>query len=463
MGNKTGIKILPGDTSLKKFQTNSFITGKPLSCEITIDVGEPLLRAVTVAVVYWDHGKKVLRHFPLMTHGSMSIQIDINYVTTVPPFILFFETSFGLESVDIFIESTYDLSYAPPSYEDRDLLDDATSFYPNAVLPRLEVPQPKYKNLQSSFSSAEVMRSPLTLDLDGDGVETIPADSGVYFDHDGNGFAEKSGWVSKDDAILVRDLNNNGQIDDGSELFGDQTILSDGTEAANGFEALADLDSNQDGIFDGDDEAFGEVKVWQDKNGNGVVDDGELKTLNEAGITSINLNYEHQSVTDEHGNVHSQTGTFTRTDGTSGTITDVWFDADYADTVDLTDVVISDEIALLPEVEGFGNVHNLQTAMALDTTGELKGLVQQYASTTNRTERDGILTDLIYTWAGVIDVDPESRATSGVHGNAIGDARKLETLEEFLGEEYLGTWCWGERDPNPHGHAAPILLDAFEQ
>ncbi len=245
-------------------------------------------------------------------------------------------------------------------------------------------------------------------------------------------------------------------------MFGDQTILSDGEKAANGFEALADLDSNQDGVFDGDDEAFGEVKVWQDKNGNGVVDDGELKTLNEAGITSINLNYEHQSITDEHGNVHSQTGTFTRTDGTSGTITDVWFDADYADTIDKSDIIIPSDIYDLPEVEGFGNVHNLRTAMALDTTGELKGLVEQYVATTNRTERDGILTDLIYTWAGVIDVDPESRAASMIYGNAIGDARKLETLEEFLGEEYLGTWCWGERDPNPHGLAAPILLDMFE-
>ena len=55
-----------------------------------------------------------------------------------------------------------------------------------------------------------VMRSPLTLDLDGDGVETVSVNDGVYFEHDGNGFAEKSGWVSKDDAILVCDLNNNG-------------------------------------------------------------------------------------------------------------------------------------------------------------------------------------------------------------------------------------------------------------
>lgn len=94
-------------------------------------------------------------------------------------------------------------------------------------------------NLQASFSSAETTRSPLILDLDGNGVETVSVNDGVYFDHDGNGFAEKSGWASENDGILVRDLNNNGQIDGGNELFGDQTLLSDGTKAANGFEALA--------------------------------------------------------------------------------------------------------------------------------------------------------------------------------------------------------------------------------
>lgn len=92
----------------------------------------------------------------------------------------------------------------------------------------------------------------------------------------------------------------------------------------NVFEALADLDSNHDGVFDGDDEAFGEVMVWQDKNQNGIVDDGELMTLNEAGITSITLDYENQSITDINGNAHNQTGTFVKTDGTNGTITDVW-------------------------------------------------------------------------------------------------------------------------------------------
>ena len=124
--------------------------------------------------------------------------------------------------------------------------------------------------LSGNKKSIEEIRSPLAIDLDGDGVETVSVDNGVYFDHDGNGFAEKTGWIGSDDALLVRDINENGQIDDGSELFGNQTILSNGEKAANGFEALADLDSNHDGVFDGDDEAFGEIKVWQDLNQNGV-------------------------------------------------------------------------------------------------------------------------------------------------------------------------------------------------
>ena len=99
----------------------------------------------------------------------------------------------------------------------------------------------------------------------------------------------------------------------------------------------------------------------------------------------------------------------------------------------------------------------------MDTTGTLKTLVEQYIAATDFDTRDAILLNLIYTWAGVADIDPESRAATQIYGNAIGDARKLETLEEFLGEEYLGTWCWGERDPNPHGQAAPLLLEAFEK
>jgi hypothetical protein len=36
----------------------------------------------------------------------------------------------------------------------------------------------------------------------------------IWIDHDNNSFAEQSGWVGKDDGLLVFDKNNNGKIDD---------------------------------------------------------------------------------------------------------------------------------------------------------------------------------------------------------------------------------------------------------
>ena len=132
------------------------------------------------------------------------------------------------------------------------------------------------------FKTAEETRSPLILDLNGNGVETTSTDNGVYFDHDGNGFSEKTAWVSANDGLLVRDINGNGKIDSGAELFGNNTILSNGQKAANGFEALKDLDSNRDGVFNSSDAAWNEVKVWKDSNQNGKVDDGELLTLEQA-------------------------------------------------------------------------------------------------------------------------------------------------------------------------------------
>ena len=124
---------------------------------------------------------------------------------------------------------------------------------------------------RGAFITAESTTSPLVVDLDGDGVETTTEEDGVYFDHDNNGFAEKNAWVGKDDGLLVRDINNNGQIDDGTELFGNNTVLSNGQKATNGFEALKDLDSS--------DTAWNQVKVWKDANQNGKVDSGELLSL----------------------------------------------------------------------------------------------------------------------------------------------------------------------------------------
>lgn len=316
--------------------------------------------------------------------------------------------------------------------------------------------------MRDYMSTATDTRSPLVVDLDGDGVETTTSENGTHFDHDNNGFAEKSSWIGKDDGLLVRDINGNGQIDDGTELFGNNSVLSNGQKAANGFEALKDLDSNNNGIFDSSDTTWNQVNVWKDSNQNGKVDEGELLTLEQAGIENIDLNYQNSNAVDTNGNTVGQIGSFDKENGTQGNISDIWFNTDLMDTVDKTNIDIPADIAALPNVTGFGNVHDLHTAMALDTSGELKALVQQYAAETDSEARQQILYNIIYHWTGVQDEPIDGRDPTQVYGKVIDDTRKLEALEEFMGEEYLGTWCWGERDPNPHGKAAPYILRAFD-
>lgn len=316
--------------------------------------------------------------------------------------------------------------------------------------------------IHDNISTATTTRSPLVVDLDGDGVETTTTEDGTHFDHDNNGFAEKTSWVGKDDGLLVRDINGNGQIDDGTELFGNNSVLSNGQKAANGFEALKDLDSNNDGVFNSSDTAWNQVNVWKDSNQNGKVDEGELLTLEQAEIENIDLNYQNSNAVDTNGNTVGQIGSFDKENGTQGNISDIWFNTDLMDTVDKTNIDIPADIAALPNVTGFGNVHDLHTAMALDTSGELKALVQQYAAETDSEARQQILYNIIYHWTGVQDEPIDGRDPTQVYGKVIDDTRKLEALEEFMGEEYLGTWCWGERDPNPHGKAAPYILRAFD-
>lgn len=329
------------------------------------------------------------------------------------------------------------------------------------------------EELKKAFEKAEGARSPIVLDLDGDGVETIGLSEGIHFDHDSNGFAELTGWVAKDDGLLVWDRNGNGVIDSGAELFGNNTSLVSGEKAENGFLALASLDVNGDGVVDVNDAMFGELKVWVDKNTDGISQADEVSSLLDAGIISLNTAYTEPgkldangdvplSVVDEHGNQHRQVGSYTKIDGVIAVAEDVWFAVDGANTIDLNTVAITAEIARLPDLEGFGNVHRLHQAMALDSSGQLQDLIARFSSEIDTDVRRQLMTNIIYHWAGVEDIDPESRAATQIYGNVIGDARKLAALEAFLGEDYLGTWCWGERDPNPHGAAAPILLQAFD-
>lgn len=171
-------------------------------------------------------------------------------------------------------------------------------------------------------------KTPLILDLDGDGVETLGLDGDVVFDIDADGELEVTGWAGSDDGLLVRDLNGDGQINNGAELFGDSTLLQDGSKASDGYQVLQELDLNGDGVIDSQDAVFAELQLWQDKNSDGVAQAGELKSLQDAGVASLSTAAQTSDYVDENGNLHGLVSSYTTVDGEEREAVDVWFAVD---------------------------------------------------------------------------------------------------------------------------------------
>lgn len=313
------------------------------------------------------------------------------------------------------------------------------------------------RRVRERFDDAEVTCSPIILDLDGDGVETVSYQDGAVFDHDGNGFAERSGWAGVDDGLLVWDRNGNGRIDDGTELFGEYTRLKDGTKATDGFQALAELDDNGDGKIDAADAIWANLRIWRDAGVEGYsIGDGlslpeELHNLSEFGIQSLSTAATAPGTADGQGNIQALLGSFTRSDGSIGRMADYLFGIDPANSTPTVWLDESPEIAALPNVQGFGNTHDLRQAMVRDTSGVLQGLVQQFVTETDATARSGLLEQIIFRWTGAHTVDPASR------GQYV-DARRLVALETLMGQEWLqyGT------NPNPGPNAAINVDRAFD-
>jgi len=190
---------------------------------------------------------------------------------------------------------------------------------------------------------------PLVFDLDGDGIALGGPSAGIKFDVDADGTAEFTGWpvatvsvtngrkrIKMDDALLVADWNNNGQIDNGTELFG-MTPKNTGFE--NGFKVLASHDGDADGKKDDQitpaDKVYGKLHFWLDKNGNAQSERDELFPIANLGVTVISLKYDDAyDHVDVHGNRIREHSVFRRRvirndDGTpmelESSVVNIWF------------------------------------------------------------------------------------------------------------------------------------------
>ena len=311
---------------------------------------------------------------------------------------------------------------------------------------------------------------PLVLDLDGDDIETVAANGRVLFDHDGDGVKHGTGWVRSDDGFLVLDKNGNGRIDNGTELFGVDTVKTNGRKALDGFDALRDLDSNADGVFDANDTRFNDVRVWRDLNQDGVSQASELKTLAEHNIAAIALNPVAANTNFGNGNRLTHTALYTRTDGSTGTAANLIpaanaFYREYTDAIPL-----SAAAQTLPDMRGSGAVRDVREAASISSAAgaAFAAKLTEYQGATTRQAQLDMLDDLIRAWGATSDMKTSidvNRIKARYHiwtGNIMpppdfkweSDATTIEefkannpslyelatTLERFNGSNILSSW-----------------------
>jgi hypothetical protein len=152
--------------------------------------------------------------------------------------------------------------------------------------------------------------SPILIDLDGDGFELAGLSDGVLFDIDGDGSREPIGWTlsTAEDAFLALDLNADGAIGSGAELFGNFSTTPDGATPRTGFGVLRIYDDpqwggNSDGRIDRRDGVFRRLLAWIDRDHNGVSEIAELYSLPSLGVVQLDIDYVHREIVDPRGNL----------------------------------------------------------------------------------------------------------------------------------------------------------------
>ncbi len=160
---------------------------------------------------------------------------------------------------------------------------------------------------QGSSSSS----TPLVIAFGGERV-TFSASS-APFDINGRS-SVTTDWPTASTPWLAVDRNGNGAIDGGAELFGSATILSSGEQAANGFQALAELDLDGDGKLTAADPGFSGLLLWSDLNADRSSTPDELVPAAARGIVSVELAYTKGAICDARRNCEVERASVTIAD-----------------------------------------------------------------------------------------------------------------------------------------------------
>lgn len=156
-----------------------------------------------------------------------------------------------------------------------------------------------------------LMKDPLVINFDG-GAPQLSGEK-MYFDIDSDGTADQISRLASGSGFLALDLNKDGIINNGSELFG--------TLSGDGFKDLMAYDSDGNNWIDENDPIFEGLRIWSvDSEGN-----YQLAGLGEKGIGAIYLGnvstaFDLKNSSNELEGAVRRTGIFLRENRTAGTI-----------------------------------------------------------------------------------------------------------------------------------------------
>ncbi len=120
-----------------------------------------------------------------------------------------------------------------------------------------------------------VRKDPLVINFNGSAAQL--QSQRFSFDLEGDGSKEQVAMLGANSGYLALDLNRNGAIDSGKELFG--------VASGDGFADLARLDGDGNGWIDENDAAFSQLRVWSPSADGG----GQLATLLEKQVGALYL------------------------------------------------------------------------------------------------------------------------------------------------------------------------------
>ncbi len=156
---------------------------------------------------------------------------------------------------------------------------------------------------------------PLVINFGGSAAELT--DAKFAFDLDNDGREEKIARLGRGSGYLALDLNDNGRIDNGRELFG--------PKSGNGFAELSTYDSDNNKWLDEKDPVYDKLRVWIQDSTKG----NYLAGLKEMNIGALYLEptqttFQLTSQNNEQLGSISETGIYIRENGSPGSIQEIF-------------------------------------------------------------------------------------------------------------------------------------------